>query len=158
MKKFAVAPVKKSIRVNASQAHAFDVFAARFDSWWPKEHHIGKTAMKQAIIEPRAGGRWYEKGEDGSECEWGRVLVWDPPSRLVLSWGINSKFVLDDTVESEVEVRFIPDGDNGTRVELEHRILAADAEVLREAVDSPRGWSSLLEIYAARAATRMAIE
>ena len=152
MKKIAVAPVKKNIRVKASQAHAFDVFAAGFDSWWPKDHHIGKAAMKQVVMEPRVGGRWYEKGEDGSECDWGRVLVWDPPSRLVLSWGINSEFVLDDTVESEVEVRFFPDGDNGTRVELEHRILAADAEVLREAVDSPRGWSGLLEIYAARAA------
>lgn len=109
--------------------------------------------MKQAIIETHSGGRWYEKGEDGSECDWGRVLVWDPPSRLVLSWGLNSKFVLDDRVESEVEVRFIPDGDGATRVELEHRILAADADALRDAVDSPRGWSGLLEIYAAKAAT-----
>jgi uncharacterized protein YndB with AHSA1/START domain len=108
--------------------------------------------MKQAVIEPRAGGRWYEKGEDGSECDWGRVLVWDPPSRLVLSWGINSKFVPDETVDSEVEVRFIPDGSDGTQVELEHRILAADAEALRNAVDSPGGWGGLLEIYAAKAA------
>ncbi len=150
--RITVAPVKKSIRVNAPQAHAFDVFAARFDSWWPRDHHIGKVPMKQAIIEPHAGGRWYEKGEDGSECEWGRVLVWDPPSRLVLSWGLNSKFILDETVDSEVEVRFIPDGDAATRVELEHRVQAADAKALREAVDSPRGWSGLLEIYAAKAA------
>ena len=153
MTRISAAPVKKSIRVNAPQAHAFEVFAARFDNWWPRDHHIGSAPMKQAIIETHSGGRWYEKGEDGSECDWGRVLVWDPPSRLVLSWGLNSKFVLDDRVESEVEVRFIPDGDGATRVELEHRILAADADALRDAVDSPRGWSGLLEIYAAKAAT-----
>jgi uncharacterized protein YndB with AHSA1/START domain len=151
--RISAAPVKKSIRVNAPQSRAFDVFAARFDSWWPRDHHIGKAAMKQAIIEPHSGGRWYEKDEDGSECDWGRVLVWDPPSRLVLSWGINSKFVPDETVDSEVEVRFIADGDAATRVELEHRILAADAQALREAVDSPRGWGGLLEIYAAKVAS-----
>jgi uncharacterized protein YndB with AHSA1/START domain len=145
--------VKKSIRVNAAPQRAFEVFANRFDSWWPKDHHIGKSNMKQAVIEPHAGGRWYEKGEDGLECDWGRVLVWDPPSRLVLSWGINSKFVVDETVESEVEVRFIADGIGATRVELEHRILAADAQALRDAVDSPRGWGGLLEIYAAKAAS-----
>jgi uncharacterized protein YndB with AHSA1/START domain len=144
------APVKKSVRVNASQEHAFDVFAERFDIWWPRDHHIGKTAMREAIIEPRTGGRWYERGEDGSECEWGRVLAWEPPARLLLSWRINSKFVPDETVESEVEVRFIPDG-AVTRVELEHRIRAADAGLLREAVDSPRGWGSILDIYVAKA-------
>jgi uncharacterized protein YndB with AHSA1/START domain len=149
MTMITAAPVRKSIRVNAPQARAFDVFAARFGSWWPKDHHIGKAAMTEAVIEPRAGGRWYERGEDGSECDWGRVLAWEPPARLVLSGRINSKFVLDETVESEVEVRFIPDG-AGTRVELEHRIRAIDAEPLREAVDSPRGWDSLLEIYAAK--------
>lgn len=150
--RISAAPVKKSIRVNAPPARAFEVFANRFDSWWPRDHHIGKAAMKQAIIEPHSGGRWYEKDEDGSECDWGRVLVWDPPSRLVLSWIINSKFVLDETVDSEVEIRFIPDGDSATRVELEHRIMAVDAQALRDTVDSPRGWGSLLEIYAAKLA------
>jgi uncharacterized protein YndB with AHSA1/START domain len=78
------------------------------------------------------------------------VLAWEPPSRLVLSWRINSKFVLDETIESEVEVRFIPDG-AGTRVELEHRIRSADAPALRDAVDAPGGWGALLDIYAAKA-------
>ncbi|HEX3666345.1 MAG TPA: SRPBCC family protein [Rhizomicrobium sp.] len=152
MTRISAAPVRKSIRVDAPPARAFDVFAARFDSWWPRDHHIGKAPMKQAIIEPHTGGRWYEKGEDGSECDWGRVLVWDPPSRLVLSWRLNSKFVLDESVESEVEICFVPDGDAGTRVELEHRISSDDARAIRDAVDSPRGWSGLLEIYAAKAA------
>lgn len=148
-----VAPVRKNIIVNAPQVHAFDVFARRFDVWWPREHHIGKPAMTEAVIEPRAGGRWYEKGEDGSECDWGRVLAWEPPNRLVLSWTINGKFQVDETVESEVEVRFIAENERTTRVELEHRIAAADAQALREAVDSPRGWEGLLEIYKG-AATR----
>lgn len=147
-----VAPVRKSIIVNAPPAHAFDVFARRFDAWWPRDHHIGKPAMKEAIIEPHAGGRWYEKGEDGSECDWGRVLAWEPPHRLVLSWIINGRFQVDDTVESQVEVRFLAEGERKTRVELEHRIGAEDAQALREAVDSPRGWGSLLEVYAGKAA------
>ncbi|HLY05739.1 MAG TPA: SRPBCC family protein [Rhizomicrobium sp.] len=146
-----VAPVRKSITVNAPQAHAFDVFARRLDAWWPRAHHIAKPAMKEAVIEPRAGGRWYEKGEDDSECDWGRVLAWEPPSRLVLSWTVNGKFQIDETVESEVEVRFIAEGEKTTRVELEHRIAAEDAQALRDAVDSPGGWTGLLELYAKEA-------
>jgi uncharacterized protein YndB with AHSA1/START domain len=142
-----VAPVNKSIRVNAAQARAFEVFTARFDAWWPKSHHIGKAEMKEAVIEPRQGGRWYEKGEDGSECVWGKVLAWEPPHRLVLSWHINSKFQIDESVASEVEVRFIAESADVTRVELEHRIEAQDGEAMRTSVDSPGGWSSLLESY-----------
>lgn len=148
-----VAPVRKRILVKTSQARAFDVFAARFDTWWPRSHHIGKADMKEAVIEPRLGGRWYEKGEDGSECEWGRVLAWEPPGRLLLSWNINSAFQPDETIRSEVEVRFTAASVQETLVELEHRICAADADNIRAAVDSPQGWGTLLELYAARAAT-----
>lgn len=147
------APVKKIIVVKAPQARAFDVFTQHFDSWWPKSHHIGKAEMKQAVIEPEKGGRWYEKDVDGSECDWGVVRVWEPPARLVLSWEINSKFQPDETVQSEVEVRFIAEGAHATRVELEHRILAADSEVIRAAVDAPNGWSAILDAFAAKAAT-----
>jgi uncharacterized protein YndB with AHSA1/START domain len=142
-----VAPVRKSVRVNAPAARAFEVFTARFGTWWPKSHHIGKAPMKEAVIEPRSGGRWYEKGEDGTECDWGEVLVWEPPSRVVLSWRLNGKFEVDETLVSEVEIRFIPDGAGATRVELEHRIEAADADVIRASVDSPGGWSGILESY-----------
>jgi uncharacterized protein YndB with AHSA1/START domain len=145
--KIRVAPVKKTLSVKASQAHAFDVFTLRFDAWWPKSHHIGKAGMKESVIEPRTGGRWFEKGEDGSECDWGRVLAWEPPQRLVLSWQINSKFTRDETVNSEIEVRFIAESAERTRVEFEHRIEAYDAEGIRSAVDSPGGWNSLLENY-----------
>lgn len=142
------APVRKTTVVNAPQTRAFEVFTARFGSWWPKSHHIAVADMADVKIEPRSGGRWYETGIDGSECDWGKVLVWEPPSRLVLSWHLNSKFQLDDAVESEVDVRFIPEDANTTRVELEHRIAAADAEGIRAAVDAPNGWTGLLALYA----------
>ena len=142
-----VAPVKKTLLVKATPERAFAVFTARFDAWWPKSHHIGKAPMMEAVIEPGSGGRWYEKGEDGSECNWGKVLAWEPPSRLILSWHINGKFEFDESVKSEVEVRFIAEGTNATRVELEHRIESHDADVMRAAVDAPNGWTALLEAY-----------
>jgi len=146
--KITPAPVRKTIRVNAPQARAFEVFTARFGSWWPKSHHIGAADMKDAFIEPRKGGRWYETGIDGSECNWGEVLAWEPPSKVVLSWHLNSQFKYDDSIESQVEVRFIAEGAGATRVELEHRITATDAEAIHAAVDSPNGWTGLLAAYA----------
>lgn len=146
--KITAAPVRKSIVVKAPQAHAFEVFTARFGTWWPKSHHIAAAEMADVIVEPRQGGRWYEKGVDGSECDWGTVLAWEPPQRLVLSWHLNGNFQRDENVESAVEVRFIPDGEDTTRVELEHRVTAVDAEAVRTAVDSPNGWSALLGSYA----------
>jgi uncharacterized protein YndB with AHSA1/START domain len=149
--KIAAAPVRKSIVVKAPQAHAFEVFTLRFASWWPKSHHIASAEMADAIIEPRIGGRWYEKGLDGSECDWGRVLAWEPPSRVVLSWHLNGQFKIDQNMQSEVDVRFFAEDESTTRVELEHRITATDAEAIRAAVDSPNGWSGLLAAYAATA-------
>ena len=102
------------------------------------------------MIEPQAGGRWYEQGEDGSKCDWGRVLVWEPPLRLVLAWQINAQWQFDPGVTTEVEVRFIAEGAT-TRVELEHRHLERlgdRAEALRAAFDSPDGWAGVLQAYA----------
>src|SRR5215217_2296890 len=114
------APVRKSLRVNASPARAFEVFTGGMGRCWPGNHSIGKSALRDAVVEPRAGGRWFERGEDGSECEWGRVLAWEQPSRLVLAWQIDAQWRFDPSFVTEVEIRFIPDGD-GTRLELEHR-------------------------------------
>ena len=150
-----VAPVRKSVRVSAAPARAFEVFTAGFARWWPRSHTIGKVPQKEAVIEPRAGGRWYERGEDGSECEWGKVLVWEPPTRVVLGWQLDPDFRFDPNVVTEVEVRFIAEGEGATRVELEHRNLerfGERGEVLREKVGSPNGWSKLLEEFAACAA------
>jgi uncharacterized protein YndB with AHSA1/START domain len=146
--KITPSSVRKSIMVKVPQAHAFEIFTARFGAWWPKSHHIATAEMADAIIELRLGGRWYEKSVDGAECDWGKVLVWEPPSRIVLSWHLNSKFQLDDAVDSEVDVQFIAESPDITRVELEHRILAVDAEGIRAAVDAPNGWTGLLGSYA----------
>jgi uncharacterized protein YndB with AHSA1/START domain len=146
----AFAPVRKTVHVKAPPMRAFEVFTAI--SWWPKEHSILKGTRQQAVlIEPRAGGRWFERGEDGSECDWGKVLAWQPPTRLLLSWQLNGNFEIDPHLLTEVEVTFIPEGAYLTRVELEHRYLerAGDtAAALRAGVDSPSGWAGLLERFA----------
>ena len=151
------APVVKSVTVKASAARAFDVFTLGLDSWWPRSHHIGKSPMKTAMIEPRAGGRCYSEQEDGTECDWGRVLIWEPPRRFVMAWQINPDWTYqpDLSKSSEVEIRFTSLPDGTTRVDLEHRHFerhGAGGEKMRKGVDSPGGWSDLLGLYAARAA------
>jgi hypothetical protein len=145
----AIAPVRKSLRVNAPQAKAFEVFTAGMSRWWPPTHTLLKSPFKDAVIEPREGGRWYQVGEDGSTAENGSVRVWDPPSRVVLVWRLNAKWEYDADLDTEVEVRFIPDG-AGTKVELEHRYIermGEGGEAARAAVDAPNGWSGILEEF-----------
>jgi uncharacterized protein YndB with AHSA1/START domain len=143
-----IAPVSKSIRVNAAPAHAFEVFTSGLGRWWPRDKGIGKLPMKTAVMETRLGGRWYELSEDGSETPVGKIIVWDPPRRFVMTWDINSQWKPDTAVSSEVEVRFIPDG-NATRVELEHRKfeqMGIEAgESMRKDVDG--GWPGMLERF-----------
>ena len=108
--------------------------------------------MVAVVIEPQSGGRWYEKDEDGSECEWGTVLVYEPPRRLVVSWHLDGdfKFNSDIAQASEVEIRFIPEHSGKTKVELEHRYFERHGESgdrLRTEVDKPGGWSYVLEGY-----------
>jgi hypothetical protein len=146
--KITPAPVRKSIRVNAPQEKAFAVFTANIGQWWPKSHHIGTAPLKNVLIEPFVGGRWYQIGEDGSEYDNGFVRVWQPSERVVVTWRLNAKFVLDDTVDSEVDIRFIADGPNATRVELEHRVTAVDGDVIATAVAAPNGWTAILADYA----------
>ena len=151
-------PVRKSIVVNASVYDAFDVFTAEIDSWWPRTHHIGKSPMVRAIVEARAGGRCYTEQSDGSECDWGRVLAWEPPTRLVLAWQITHQwgYEADVAKSSEVEVRFIPLGD-ATRVELEHRHFERHGDggaAMRASVDSPNGWTTIMTLYANRVKDR----
>lgn len=144
------APVRRSVTVKAAQARAFQVFTDGFGRWWPRSHHIGKAAMTSGVIEPRVGGRWYEIGEDGSQCDWGKVLVWEPPQRLVLAWQLTAQWQFDPGFVTEVEVRFTSEGET-TRVDLEHRHLerfGVDAEKVRTSIDSPKGWPDILRQFA----------
>ena len=148
------APVRKSIFVDASPETAFEVFTAGIGRWWPKTHKIGPADLDRPVIEPKSGGRWYELDTDGSECEIGKVVVWDPPARLLLIWQLTAAFKFDPDLVTEVEVNFTPEG-SGTRVDLEHRNLERlgdTAEGFRQSIDSPGGWGGLLALYAEEAA------
>ena len=90
-----VPDIRGTITVAVPAEQAFAVFTGSFGSWWPREYHIGQAEMADAVVEPRAGGRWYERGTDGSECDWGRVLAWEPPRRLVVTWQINGQWQYD---------------------------------------------------------------
>lgn len=147
--------VRHSVTVQAPPDRAFAVFTAAMSSWWPLHSHtIGRQPATAAVIEPRTGGRWFERAADGSECDWGRVLAWEPPHRVVLSWEISSDWHHDPSINTEIEVRFHPEEPDGTRVELEHRGLEAygdGAEQMRATFDSPGGWAGLLARFAAAA-------
>ena len=150
--KAPVAPVFKTITVNVSVERAFDVFTAGFDSWWPRSHNISQSPMEKALIETFVGGRCYQRSIDGSECDWGRVIVWEPPHRFVLAWQLNADWQYDPDLAktSEVEVRFTPEAGGGTRVDLEHRYFERHGVRgidIRTGVDSPGGWGSLLEMF-----------
>ncbi|HET6315793.1 MAG TPA: SRPBCC family protein [Chloroflexota bacterium] len=151
------AVVRRTITVAASQQRAFDVFTAGLGGWWPKDYHIGQAAMADFVLEPKAGGRWYELGVDGTQCDTGRVIAYEPPQRVVLAWQLNEQWQYDPDPAhaSEVEVRFIAEGPSQTRVELEHRGFerhGAAADDVRAGVDAPTGWTYVLELFAQHAA------
>jgi uncharacterized protein YndB with AHSA1/START domain len=148
-------PVRKSVTVRATPAEAFAIFTDDFDSWWPRSHHIGRSPMKRASVEGRTGGRCYTLQEDGTECDWGTVLVWEPPHRLVLAWQIRADWQYEPNLakSSEVEVMFAALADGRTRVDLEHRFferMGPAAAAMRSAVDSSNGWTGTLALYVAR--------
>jgi uncharacterized protein YndB with AHSA1/START domain len=151
-----IAPVLKSVVVEASPERAFAVFTAGIDRWWPKSHGIGATPITESIIEPFVGGRWYTRCEDGADVVIGHVLVWQPAERFAVSWEISADWKPDARAAfaSEVEVRFRAESGGRTRVELEHRNferMGAEAgEKMRRGVDG--GWPGLLELFAKEAA------
>jgi uncharacterized protein YndB with AHSA1/START domain len=151
----SIAPVRKSIVVQASPERAFEVFTAGIDRWWPKTHGIGEAPVKESLIEPFEGGRWYTKCEDGTDVIVGHVRVWQPAERFVVSWEISANWKPDARAAfaSEVEVRFVAEAAGRTRVELEHRNFERMGEVagetMRKGVDG--GWPTLLDLYAKEA-------
>jgi uncharacterized protein YndB with AHSA1/START domain len=150
-----IAPVRKTVLVQATTDKAFEVFTVGIDRWWPKSKGIGATPIVESVIEPFLGGRWYSKHEDGTEVVIGHVRVWQPPERFVVTWEISSAWKPDSRVAlaSEVEVRFVADTAGRTRVELEHRNferLGAEAgETMRSSVDN--GWPTILDLFAKEA-------
>jgi uncharacterized protein YndB with AHSA1/START domain len=150
------APVRKSITVRTTAERAFRVFTEEFDSWWPRSHKLFEADLAVAIVEGRAGGRCYQRSVDGAECDWGKVTVWDPPRRLVIAWQLDGQWQFDPDIShaSEVEVTFTPEPGGLTRVDLEHRHFerhGASAAQVQSGVDSPNGWSGLLQLFAGAA-------
>jgi uncharacterized protein YndB with AHSA1/START domain len=151
----ATAPVTSSIVVEASIERAFDVFTREMGSWWPSEHHILEADLAEMVFEPRAGGHIIDRGVDGSECRWSRVLAYEPPTRVVFSWDISMSWQreTDPARASEIEVQFVAEAPERTRVELEHRHLERHGEgweKMRVAVASPNGWDLGMQAFAQR--------
>jgi uncharacterized protein YndB with AHSA1/START domain len=145
--------IRTEVTVDAPQDRAFAVFTENFDQVKPREHNMLGVDIAESVFEPHPGGRVFDRGVDGSECQWGRVLAYDPPDRIVFSWDINPRWQIESDLDraSEVEVRFVPQGDDRTRVELEHRHLDRHGEGwegLREGVAGDQGWPLYLERFA----------
>ena len=153
----ALASITKSVVVNVSQQRAFDVFTTGIDSWWPRAHHLGATPLKESVIEPREGGGWYGICEDGTKDHAGHVIKWDPPNSVILAWQITGEWRFDPDFVTEVEVHFIAETPDRTRVELEHRNLdrfGVHQPQMIETFTSDGGWTGLLQMFAAAAEGR----
>jgi uncharacterized protein YndB with AHSA1/START domain len=145
--------VRAAIVVEAPLERAFAVFTEDFGSFKPPEHNMLEVEIAETVFEPREGGHLYDRGVDGSECRWARVLAYEPPNRVVISWDISPRWQLETDLEksSEVEVRFVAEAPERTRVELEHRNLERHGEGwegLREGVDSDDGGPHYLQRFA----------
>jgi uncharacterized protein YndB with AHSA1/START domain len=149
----AATPVKQSIVVEAPIAHAFKVFTEKFGSFNPPEHNLLGVEIAETVFEPRVGGHVYDRGTDGSECRWARVLAYEPPHRVLLSWDISPQWQIETDPEktSEWEVWFTAETPNRTRVDLEHRKLERHGsgwEGVRDGVAGDQGWPLYLQRYA----------
>ncbi|RDH79535.1 ATPase [Mycolicibacterium moriokaense] len=145
-------PIRKSVVVSAGIERAFALFVERFDAIKPRDHNLLAVPIAETVFEPHVGGRIYDRGEDGSRCEWARVLVYEPPSRLVFSWDIGPtwQLVTDPALASEVEVRFVAESAGSTRVQLEHRHLDRHGDGWRAVADGvggDAGWPLYLRRY-----------
>jgi uncharacterized protein YndB with AHSA1/START domain len=146
--------VRRRILVNAPIGDAFKVFTERFGDFKPREHNLLKAPIAETVFEPRVGGNIYDRAVDGSECRWARILVFEPPDRVVFSWDISPRWQIETNLDltSEVDVRFFAETPERTRVELEHRNLDRHGlgwESVRDGVESEGGWPLYLQRYAA---------
>jgi uncharacterized protein YndB with AHSA1/START domain len=146
--------LRRQVVVNAPIERAFEVFTERFGDFKPREHNLLAAPIAQTVFEPRVGGNIYDRAEDGTECRWARILAYEPPTRVVFSWDIGPRWQLetDPAQTSEVEVRFVAEDDNRTRLELEHRHLDRHGpgwQALTAGLDADEGWPLYLARYAA---------
>jgi uncharacterized protein YndB with AHSA1/START domain len=146
--------VQHSVVVDAPIERAFRVFTEDFGRFKPPEHNLLGVEISETVFEPTVGGHLYDRGVDGSECRWARVLAYEPPTRVVFSWDISPQWQIetDPSRTSEVEVRFIAESEQRTRVELEHRNIERHGdgwEGIRAGVDAGEGWPLYLSRYAA---------
>ncbi len=145
--------VRRSIVVPVSIGVAFEVFTEQLDRIKPREHNLLNVEIAETVFERRVGGYLYDRGVDGSECRWARVLAYEPPERVVISWDISPRWEIETDLEktSEVEVRFVAEGERSTRVQLEHRNLdrhGEDWQMLRDGIGGDGGWPLYLQRYA----------
>jgi uncharacterized protein YndB with AHSA1/START domain len=148
-----IAPIVRTVTVKASPKRAFDAFTTHMGQWWPADHSIATQPRETVVIEPHAGGRWFERAADGTETHWGKVLAWDPPGSVLLAWQINASWAYDPDLVTEVEMSFVDQGDGVTLVTLEHRNLerlGAAAEAMAGQLGN--GWPGLLQKFADYAA------
>ena len=144
--------IRHEIVVDAPIERAFSVFTDGFGTFKPREHNMLGVDIAETVFEPRVGGHVYDRGVDGSECRWARVLAYEPPDRVVFSWDISPRWQIETDPEStsEVEVRFVAEGPDRTRVELEHRNLDRHGdgwEGMRDGVAAPDGWPLYLQRF-----------
>jgi uncharacterized protein YndB with AHSA1/START domain len=145
--------INQALTVDAPRERAFSVFTEGLDSWFPREYNLLSVDIEERTFEPREGGRIYDRGTDGSECSWGKVLAYEPPARVVFAWAISPQWQIedDDAKVSEVEVRFTEESPGRTLVELEHRHLDRHGdgwEQLRESLTAEGGWQWCLQRFA----------
>jgi len=147
--------VRREIVVDVPPERAFELFTAEMTSWWPPAHHIGSAPIAEIVVEPRPGGRWFTRHQDGTETSTGAVVAWDPPTRLVITWQIGADWKFHADLVTTVELRFEPVGEGRTRVRLEHRDLdafGADAAEMKKTFEDPGAWTATLTAYASAAA------
>lgn len=146
-----IPPITGTVSLAVPVERAFAVFTGSINTWWPHQFHIGQADVEEVVLEPRVGGRWYERGVDGSECDWGRVLLWEPPHRVVFTWQINGSWQFDPDPghASEIEAVFRADG-TGSIVDVEHRLFERldGGQAINDAINGGGGWALLLDGFA----------
>jgi uncharacterized protein YndB with AHSA1/START domain len=145
-----IAPIRRSVHTKAPPQKAFEIFTGQIGRWWPKGRGVGAQPPVDIVVEPGVGGRWFERDVDGQETQWGEVLVWAPPTQLVLAWQLDRSHRYDPDLVTEVELTFSAAEGGGTDVTLEHRNLERfGQDAAKFAASIGGGWAEMLPRFAA---------